>query len=257
MEDPLEGVAADGAIVTGVGRGRVPPAFAPVVTAAVAAVHVARPDATLLLYGSVATGRALPGRSDVDLVGVGLPAAAAADLGAELSTRFRAVCRGVEIGPTDPADLLGDSDEPYGNRVFLRHYCVPLAGPRIDLGGPYPADARAARGFNGDIAVHAARWRRALDDGADPSALARRIGRKSLFAAAGLLSVRDRTWTTDRARAARRWAELEPRRAGDAALLLDWSEATGDATPARIADVLDGAVAALVTAFADEVGLWS
>jgi uncharacterized protein len=257
MEDPLEGVAADGSIVTGVGRGRVPAAFAPVVTAAVAAVHVARPDATLLLYGSVATGRALPGRSDVDLVGLGLPVAVAADLGAELSARFRPVCRGVEIGPTDPADLLGDSDETYGNRVFLRHYCVPLAGPRIDLGGPYPADARAARGFNGDIAVHAARWRQAAGEGVDPERLARRIARKSLFAAAGLVSVRDRTWTTDRARAAHRWAELDPRRAADAALLLEWSEAAGDATAARIADVLDGAVAALVTAFADEVGLWS
>jgi hypothetical protein len=107
------------------------------------------------------------------------------------------------------------------------------------------------------MAGHAGRWRRALDDGAEASALARRIGRKSLFAAAGLVSVRDRTWTTDRARAARRWAELDPPRSTDAALLLDWAEAGGDATPARVAEVLDGAVAALVAAFADEVGLWS
>jgi hypothetical protein len=256
MEDPLEGVGPDGSIVTGVSRARVPPAFAPVVTAAIAAVHVARPDATLLLYGSVATGRALPGPSDVDLVGVGLPATAAADVAAELSARFRPVCRAVEIGPTDPADLLGDADEAYGNRVFLRHYCVPLAGPRLDLGGPYPADARAARGFNGDIAVHAARWREAADEGAEPTGLARRIARKSLVAAAGLVSVRDRTWTTDRARAARRWAELEPRWADDAALLLGWTSSTADATAAQVEAVLDGVVAALVAAFADEVGLW-
>jgi hypothetical protein len=256
MEDPLEGVGPDGSIVTGVSRARVPPAFAPVVAAAVAAVHVARPDATLLLYGSVATGRALPGPSDVDLVGVGLPAAAAADIGAELSARFRPVCRAVEIGPTEPSDLLGDSDEAYGNRVFLRHYCVPLSGPRIDLGGPYPADARAARGFNGDIAVHAGRWRRAADEGADPAGLARRIARKSLLAAAGLVSVRDRTWTTDRTRAARRWAELEPQRAADAALLLAWTSAAAGATATQIDAVLDGSVSALVAAFAAEIGLW-
>jgi hypothetical protein len=163
----------------------------------------------------------------------------------------------VEIGPARPADLVGDSDEAYGNRVFLRHYCVPLSGPRVDAGGPYPADARAARGFNGDIAVHAGRWRRSAAAGADPAGLARRIARKTLVTAAGLVSVRDRIWTTDRARAAHRWAELEPRWADDAALLLEWTSGAATATAAQVGAVLDGAVAALEAAFADEVGLWS
>src|SRR4051812_50219544 len=99
MEDPLEGVAPDGSITTGVSRARVPPAFAPVVTAAVAAVHVARPDATLLLYGSVATGRACAGPSDVDLGGGGLPAPAAAGGGGGASAPVPARCRGGEVGP--------------------------------------------------------------------------------------------------------------------------------------------------------------
>ena len=59
-----------------------------------------------------------------------------------------------------PATSSASSDESYGNRVFLRHYCVLLAGsdahrPKHDFAG----DRRAARGFNGDIAQHVQRWR--------------------------------------------------------------------------------------------------
>jgi uncharacterized protein len=253
--DPLEGVAPDGSITTGVGREHVPAAFAPVVEAAIAAV---RPDVALYLYGSVATGRARPGGSDVDLIGVGLPAAEAKRISAELSDRFTLVCRAVEIAAASPADLAGDTDEAYGNRVFRRHYCVQLSGPpRTDLDVVFPADARAARGFNGDIAAAARRWRRALDDGADPAAVARRMARKSLVAAAGLVSVLDRTWTTDRGRAAHRWAELEPRWAEDTAALLEWAERPPVVTRSRVDAVFDGCVSALVAAFADVVGLWA
>lgn len=257
MHDPLEGVAADGSITTGAAREHVPAAFAPVVDAAVAAVRAERPGAALYVYGSVATGRARPGASDVDLVATGLPAGAAARIGAELSGRFRSVCRRVELAAAGPGDLAGDSDEAYGNRVFRRHYCVQLTGPPpSDLGPAFPADARAARGFNGDIARHARRWRAALAGGADPAAVAHRVARKSLLAAAGLVSVHDRTWTTDRTRAAHRWAELDPRWAADAAVLLDWVESSAGATRPRVEGLLDGGVAALVAAFAEVVGLW-
>jgi hypothetical protein len=156
-------------------------------------------------------------------------------------------------------DLRGEGDEAYGNRVFLRHYCVQLAGPpRTDLGRTYPADVRAARGFNGDIARHAGRWQRLLDDGAEPVALGCRVARKSLLAAAGLVSVVDGGWTTDRAAAARRWAEIEPGLAAEAALLHGWTgpDPTPVPTGVEVRRVLDGAVARLVARFAETVGLW-
>ena len=83
--------------------------------------------------------------------------------------RFRALCRAVEIGPAQPEDFVGSGDEAYGLRVFLRHYCVQLAGePWTDLAPAFPADVCAARGFNGDVGAHVRRWREALDSGADP-----------------------------------------------------------------------------------------
>lgn len=99
-------------------------------------------------------------------------------------------------------DFVGESDEAYGNRVFLKHYCVRLAGPDIAAAWPAcKADARAARGFNGDIARHAARWREATSNRS-----ARRIARKTLLALAGLVSVQEGIWTTDRRTAAEHWA---------------------------------------------------
>ena len=126
MRDPAEGIAADGTIVTGARRDRVAARYEPVLAAAAAAVPA---DVTLTLYGSVATGQARPGRSDVDLLTVGLPPSDAAALGAELTERFAGLCRGVEIAPMQPADLVGEEAPRYGDRVFLRHYCVRLAGP--------------------------------------------------------------------------------------------------------------------------------
>jgi hypothetical protein len=254
VRDPDEGVAADGTIVTGAARERVPAAFEPVLAAAVQDLG---DDVGLYVYGSVATGRARPGASDVDLLSIGLPAPAAAELGWLLSERFTGLCRGVEIGAAQPSDLLGPGDEAYGLRVFLRHYCVRLSGPpRPDL-PPFPADVRAARGFNGDIALHAQRWRQDLRAGADPAALARRVGRKSLLALASLVSVHDATWTTDRAAAVRRWSEVRPQMSGDLEVLRRWTD--GDDLPAESGPVrrmVEGTVTRIARAFAATVGLW-
>ena len=109
-------------------------------------------------------------------------------------------CRGVEIAAAAAVDLAGDTDAAYGSRVFLRHYCVHLAGPDPSAGLPaFPAGARAARGFNGDIGQHVRRWRQELESRAVVAdLLGTRTARKTLLAAAGLVSVRDRTWTIPR-----------------------------------------------------------
>jgi hypothetical protein len=256
VRDPEEGVAADGTIVTGVARARVPPVFEPVVAAAVDAVGAVE-GASAYLYGSVATGRARVGASDVDLLTVGVERTVAQRLGRELSARFGDVCRGVELAPVGPGDLVGDSDEAYGNRVFLRHYAVHLTGPDAAAGLPaFPADARAARGFNGDIARHAGRWRIALDAGGDARRLGRRGARKTLLALAGIVSVHDGTWTTDRELAARRWGAVEPELDPGLRTLLEWSDGRAVPGASAVRAALDTSVAAVASTFAALVGLW-
>lgn len=256
MPDPREGVAADGTIVTGADRGRVPAAFEPVLVDAAAIAD--EKGASLYVYGSVANGTVRPGSSDVDLLSVGLADPSSAEQ--VLSARYAGLCRGVEIAPVTAADLAGDTDPAYGNRVFLRHYCVHLAGQDPSAGLPaFPADARAARGFNGDIARFCGEWRRAQESGAVPAdVLGFRVARKTLLAVAGLVSVRDRTWTTDRARAARRWGEIEPGLAAPLGRLLSWATAERRAAPGEVRTALaeDGIAAVVAERFAGLIGLW-
>ena len=258
MHDPLEGVTSLGTIETGASRDRVPAMFEPVLDNAVVAVRATNRAASLYLYGSVATGTAQAPRSDVDLLTVGLPLGEAAAIGRALSLRFSDLCRAVEVAAAQPSDFLGATDEACGGRVFLRHYCVRLAGPDLHSALPdFSADVRAARGFNGDIAQHARHWWRELQEGCDPVQLSRRLARKSLFAVAGLVSLHDATWTTDRTAAAARWAGLNPVLASDLRMLLTW--ATGNETPDRydVEAALDGVVAQIVASFETTIGLWN
>jgi hypothetical protein len=256
VPDPREGVAADGTIVTGAARARVPAAFEPVLADAVG--FAAGCGASLYVYGSVANGTVRPGLSDVDLLSVDLEDPAG--VGQLLSARYAGLCRGVEIAPATAADLVGDSDSAYGFRVFLRHYCVHLAGPDPSAGLPaFPADARAARGFNGDISCYHRRWQRALESAtAAADLLGVQAARKTLLAVAGLVSVHDRTWTTDRARAARRWGHIEPGLAAPLGQLLSWVAAERRPAPEEVRQALagDGIVAAVVARFARLIGLW-
>lgn len=225
MSDPDEGVAADGTIRTGVRRNRVPAVFEPVLADAIA--FLGRPGTpegcSLYVYGSVANGTARAGLSDVDLLSIGVPDAPG--LGRMLSARYAGRCRAVEIAGATTADLAGDGDESYGFRVFLRHYCVHLAGPDHSARLPaFPADARAARGFNGDIAQFFSRWRQEVNAGAAPVGLSGvRVARKTLLAVAGLVSVHDGIWTTSRAYGACRWGQIEPDLAVRLAQLHSWA----------------------------------
>jgi hypothetical protein len=257
VRDPDEGVAADGTITTGVARSRVPQPFEPVLSTAVEAIAEAGRGASVFLYGSVATGRARHPGSDVDLLAIGLGPGLAPELGRELSGQFSGLCRGVEIAAATPAELADGSDGAYGLRVFLRHYCIHLAGPDYAQGLPsFPADARAARGFNGDIAEHAVRWQDTLAAGAEPARLGRRLARKTLLAVAGLVSIHDATWTTDRTLAAHRWGQIEPGLAPALHDLLAWSD--GLALPGRqaVQHMLDSATPRITAAFARTIGLW-
>jgi uncharacterized protein len=260
MSDPDEGVTADGTIRTGARRDRVPAVFEPVLTDAITFLRQpGTPDgASLYVYGSVANGTARPGSSDVDLLSIDLPDALG--IGRRLSARYADRCRGVEVASATTADLAGDHDEAYGFRVFLCHYCIHLAGPDRSAGLPaFPADARAARGFNGDIAQFLSRWQRELDIGTTATGLLGiRIARKTLLAVAGLVSIHDGTWTTNRAYAAHRWGQIEPGLASPLTRLRSWAEREQQPERGEIRNALaaGGIVPAIVQRFTTTIGLW-
>lgn len=272
MLDPREGVDQDGCIRTGAHRSRVPAPYEGVLTSLISAVTNASGPVpvSLYLYGSVANGTAQVPASDVDAVTVGLGDTDAAAVQQQLSEQFTHLCRTVEIGAASPEHYTGEGDAAYGNRAFLRHYCVHLTGPDVTAGWPaFPADARAARGFNGDLAAHHQRWMSDLAaiDGMHPDgertdvvtrALARRAARKTLLAAAGVVSVRHRTWTTDRTSAAQRLADDHPPMAAGLMELSAWSRSARAVRRDDVRRALHqgGAVHWVVDAFRSEIGMW-
>jgi hypothetical protein len=256
VRDPDEGRAEDGTIRTGARRDRVAERYEPVLAAAVAEVLSAEPSASVTVYGSVATGQARSPGSDVDLVAVGLPASTARAIGADLSGRFGGLCREVAVGAYPLEHLTDPGDPAYGDRAFLRHYCVHLAGPDHAGGwAPFPADRHAARGFNGDIASCAERWRSQVGIRPAPE-LGRAMARKTLLAVAGLVSVQDRTWTTDRASAALRWGRLRPDQASSLATLLSWSDGRSVPDLLDVRQASEGIVRDVVDAFTELIGTW-
>ena len=154
---------------------------------------------------------------------------------------------------------MADPDE--GVAVFLRHYCVHLAGPDPSAGLPaFPADARAARGFNGDLGQHLGQWRQGLNSGTVAAdLLGLRAARKTLLAVAGLVSVHDHTWTTGRSRAVRRWSELEPGLAAQLGQLQSWAERRHRPAREDVKRALaeDGIVSTIVQRFGSLIGLWT
>ena len=256
MHDPLEGLTESGKIRTGVSRTRIPGRYTPLLDAAIKTIIEAVPEASIYLYGSVATGTAQVPDSDVDLLAVGVPAEAASSIADALSDEFADLCRGVEIGAAAAGDFAGTTDETHGNRVFLHHYCVLLAGAEVDRATlPFSGDHRAARGFNGDIGRHLESWRERVNE-LDAKILGRRAARKTLLAVAGLVSVHDSTWTTDRHRAAARWGELHPDLAGGLDELLDWSSQRTRPTDDRVTRHLDTTIGQIVDQFIADIGLW-
>ena len=141
--------------------------------------------------------------------------------------------------------------------MFLRHYCVLLAGsdadrPKHDSAG----DRRAARGFNGDIAQHVQRWRNALEADEDAGLVAQRMARQSPLAVAGLVSVHDHTWTTDRETSAHRSKRIEPAHHDGLSKLISWTSTTPAPQVDTVGDVLDGTVEPIVSVFSELIGLW-
>jgi len=258
VRDPLEGLSDAGVIRTGADRERVAEVYRAVHDAAIATTREWDPAPSVYAYGSVVTGQAGVPTSDVDLLTIGLEPSAALLISEQLSATFGETCRRVEIAAAAGDDFVGDSDEAYGNRVFLRHYCVWLAGsdvhrPVLDFAG----DRRAARGFNGDVGRHMDDWRRRLESGAEPvEDLARRMARKTLLAVAGLVSVHDGTWTTDRRTAADRWSEIVPGHQESVAALLSWSSGATDQPVDVVHGMLDGIVSEIVAEFSALIGLW-
>jgi hypothetical protein len=256
-----EGVDDQGYIVSGADFGLIAAVYRPVLESCVSAM-VSGVDGlvAVYVYGSVATGRASPPRSDIDLLVVttGPDADDAVPRAARhLSERYQRLAREVGVAETTIRVLQADSVDALGLRCFIKHYCVLLHGTDIGRRFPrYKPSAAMAWAFNHDIATAIEETRLRLDTCGTPDdvrAICRVIARKVMFTAASLTSVITSSWTTDRRHAAAVIAERYPEWADQAAVALDWgSQPTDD--PAAVLGLLDGFATWLADELRDQAG---
>jgi hypothetical protein len=83
------------------------------------------------------------------------------------------------------------------------------------------------------------------------------MARKTLLALAGLVSIHDGDWTTDREWGVRRWSEIEPDRADELDMLHAWSTGRPEIEARDVAAALDGVVGHVIVRFREAVGLWA
>ena len=123
---------------------------------------------SLYLYGSVATGIAKTPTSDVDLLTFGMDTELSRDpIGQHLPQSLLIAAGSVDIAVAQPPDLVGKRRcgvrQPGVPTPLLRSSVRLSASPRACLN--FPADQHAAKGLNGDIDIHAERWRSDLQAG--------------------------------------------------------------------------------------------
>jgi hypothetical protein len=199
------------------------------------------------LYGSIARGNAVPGRSDADLIALLWEPATAEDrrrarrVEAALEERFP-VLASAGVGLSDLREV---RSERYGAQVFLRELSVCVCGE--DLRPLLPRtrpSAAVAAAFHRDTPEILARARRELATSTDPEVLrhaCRIASRRMVQAAFAVVMARDGVWATvleDQAavvgaaeprwrEAARQAAEQGRRRAGEPEVVAELLETLG------------------------------
>jgi hypothetical protein len=204
------------------------------------------------LYGSVARGNAVPGRSDVDLIAVLLAAPTDQDRhratrAEQALTRRFPVLFSAGVGLTHLQEVRSPAQR-YGLQVFLRELAVCICGRdlRPELPATKPSAAVAA-GFHTDTRAVLARARETLATSTDPEVVrsaCRGASRRMVQVAFAVVMARRGGWAT----------VLEEQAAAVGAAFPEWAEAARRAAEQGRQPVADAEV---VQELLDTFGRWA
>lgn len=236
------GVDEDGIIITEVSLLKITAPFKQIVEAVKDEVLQAFGSDidSIYLYGSVANGRAIEGKSDLDIILVFKEKASdelskkVKDLGERLTEQYKLTLRDVGFATTYTSDALSEK-ERLGGLCFLKHLCVCICGNDItkDIPGFKPS-RDVARGFNGDIEKSLTSYRTKLKEAVskqDIKNLSQSIGKKIVRTGFSLVMPRAESWTTNMQKSCDTFTYYYPERKAEMETALAWSkEGSADAT---------------------------
>ncbi len=230
-----DGLDAEGYIETCCAVEKIPRVLRPALDASIArlkSTFAARLH-SIYLYGSVATGQARLGLSDIDILvlfsdSILDPDQASLQQVAEnLSLSYRSLVRQVGIEAVSIQEALANETLP-GLGCFIKHLCVCVVGEDIrPLLPKFRPSIEVARGFNGDYAsVMQAMLAElaAANQTQITQAVMRRICRKTVRTAFSLVMPRLGCWTTHFDRSVDYFCRYYPEQQPSMTLVLDWIE---------------------------------
>jgi predicted nucleotidyltransferase len=228
-----DGLDAEGYIETCGSVERIPPVFRPAVDDSIALLTSTLEARLhgLYLCGSVATGRARLGHSDIDLLVIFRDSVSDRDqaeirhVANTLSTSCHSLVREVGLGAVSLREALAEEGLP-GWGCFIKHLCVCLAGQDIrPLLPRFRPSIEVARGFNGDYPSVTQAGLQELAEANQTEiaqSLMRRICRKTVRTGFSLVMPRLGCWTTDLEPSVEYFCRYYPEKRTSMSLILGW-----------------------------------
>jgi uncharacterized protein len=187
----------------------------------------------VFLYGSIATGKAVVGKSDLDILIVFNEklteelSRRVLSLEEKLTNEYESTLRDVGLATTCVADALSEKERK-GSLCFLKHLCVCIYGEDFtkDIPGFKPS-REVAKGFNGDIAKVLESFKGKLEKGTgaeEIKKLSQSVAKKIVRTGFSLVMPRSNSWTTNLQTSADTFAYYYPEKAPEMNTSLEWSK---------------------------------
>ena len=228
------GVDENGVIITEVSVDKITPQFKRVVDSVLHEIlhELASQLDSAYLYGSIATGKAIEGKSDLDMI---LVFKEKVDeelskkifvLEEKLTKEYELILRDVGLATTCVADALSEK-ERLGGLCFLKHLSVCIYGNDLTKDVPgFKPSKDISKGFNGDIAKNIKSSKAKIENapsGQELRKLSRSLSKKVIRTGFSLVMPRSGSWTTNLQISVDIFLRYYPKKAVEMNTVLEWS----------------------------------
>lgn len=258
------GVDKNGFIITKVSVKNISPIYKPVIAYVLDTIvsKYAKDIKSIYLYGSVATGKAIKGKSDLDILLVFKenpnlkPTKNMKTLEKKLSKKYIVILRSIGLAITSIQEVKS-AKEKYGLLCYIKHLCVCIYGNDItrDISKFKPTKA-VAKGFNGDIAEKLELNRRKFLKQLTPSEikkLSQETSKRIIRTGFSLVMPRAKSWTTDLQKSVDTFIYYYPEKRTEISMALKWSK-EGTVNKQAVINFIDSFGLWLSTEFNKQIG---
>ncbi len=186
------------------------------------------------MYGSVATGKAVEGKSDLDILLV-LKDAPNNELSEKisvleknLSEKYEPKLRGVGLTVTNVGEVTSEK-EKYGYMCYIKHLCVCIYGNDVTKDVPaFHPSREVAKGFNGDIKESLLSYKSKIenaDSETELKKLSQEVSKKIVRTGFSLVMPRSGSWSTDLQSSFDTFLYYYPEKTEEMSIALAWAKA--------------------------------